>query len=204
MFTEAEIIEEVRKIQYFYGLKHEIRYGESRTDMGESVAEHIYGMHVLAAYFLPLEDKERKWNKERIYAMITWHDMDEVETGDMIGYKKTEADRAREVTAMDTVLNNTPKHMREEITKIVTEYQKQETNESRFVKALDKIEPLFQLYNENGRRIHEKNRTTQDDSRRIKDAYVAEFAHLSAFNDTLNNAMEREGFFAPSRATIES
>jgi 5'-deoxynucleotidase YfbR-like HD superfamily hydrolase len=200
MMTDTEILEEVKKMQYFYGLKHEIRYGETRIDMGESVAEHIYGMHVLSSYFLPLEDPEGAWNREHIFAMITWHDMDELETGDMIGYKKTQEDRDREVTAMDTVLSKIPEHMRPYINRIVALFQKQESPEARFVKALDKIEPLFHLYNENGKRILKRNGTTQEDSRRIKDAYVADFPHLRAFNDALNNAMEREGYFA--RATI--
>jgi putative hydrolase of HD superfamily len=197
MMTDSEILEEVKRMQYFYGLKREIRYGESRTDMGESVAEHIYGMHVLAAYFLPLENPGGGWNKERIFAMITWHDMDELETGDMIGYKKTQEDRDREATAMDTVLQKTPQHMRPYIDEIVAVFQRQDTPEARFVKALDKIEPLFQLYNDNGKSILKRNGTTQEDSRRIKDSYVAEFPHLRAFNDVLNNAMEREGYFSP-------
>ena len=105
---KAFVIEEVQRIQFFYGLKMEIRYGEIRKDMTESVAEHIYGMHVLAEYFMPLEDDTQTWNRENIYSMITWHDMDELETGDMIGYKKTDADRQREATAIKTVINPAP------------------------------------------------------------------------------------------------
>lgn len=198
IFTEEDILDEVAKLQYCYGLKQEIRYGEGRPDQTESVAEHIYGMHVLASYFIELEDPQHSWNTEHIFEMITWHDMDELETGDMIGYKKTQADRERGANAMETVLQRLPSVVSARVKSIVQEYELQETVEARFVKALDKIEPLFHLYNENGKTILIRNKTTQVDSRKIKDTYVAPFPYMRQFNDVINERMENEGFFAPS------
>jgi 5'-deoxynucleotidase YfbR-like HD superfamily hydrolase len=195
MLTDDEVMAEVLKIQYFYGLKKEIRYGEMRTDVGESVAEHIYGMHILALYFLELEDAACTWDRARIYEMITWHDMDELETGDVIGYKKTEADKEREATAIQSVIGRTPNTIKIRFVSILDEYQKQASVESRFVKGLDKIEPLFQVYNKNGKEILLRNKTTLDDSRRIKDRYVEAFPHMKHFNDVLNRTMDKEGFF---------
>jgi len=198
IFTEEDILNEVSKLQYCYGLKQEIRYGEGRYDQTESVAEHIYGMQVLASYFIELEDPMHGWDSKRIFEMITWHDMDELETGDMIGYLKTQKDRMREADAMEVVLSKLPDLMRKRIAEVVSEYELQETIESRFVKALDKIEPLFHLYNENGKTILNRNRTTQMDSRKIKDSYVAPFPYMRQFNDVINDKMEHEGYFAPS------
>lgn len=196
--TEAFILDEVSKLQYCYGLKNEIRYGEIRSDVTESVAEHIYGMHVLASYFQELEDPLHTWNTARIIEMITWHDMDEIETGDVIGYKKTEEDRQRGEDAMNVVISKLPTLLQTRIKSIVEEYSTQETLEAKFVKALDKIEPLFQLYNNNGKEILFRNQTTQADSRRIKDVYVASFPFMKQFNDVINDRMEKEGFFSPS------
>ncbi len=196
MFTDEEIFGEVKKIQYLYGLKKEIRYGEVRTEVGESVAEHIYALHVLATYFLELENPSYDWNRANIYEMITWHDMDEVETGDMIGYKKTDADRKREATAMQIVLEKIPSTITKKVTAVITEYQNQTTAEARFVKALDKIEPLFHLYNENGKRILLHNKTTLHDSRTIKDPYVEAFPYIKQFNEVLNVQMDREGYYS--------
>lgn len=198
MFTKEEIFAEVRKLQYLYGLKREIRYGETREHPGESVAEHVYALHVLSHYFAELEDPLHTWNMQRVYEMITWHDMDEVETGDIIGYKKTEADRKKEETAMELVIGKVPELLKEKVISVSLEYQKQETEESRFVKALDKIEPLFQLYNENGKEILQRNKTTLADSRKIKDKYVEGFPYIKEFNEVLNTAMDTEGFFAPA------
>jgi len=198
IFTEEDILEEVAKLQYCYGLKQEIRYGEGRLDQTESVAEHIYGMHVLASYFIELEDPQHSWDSKRIFEMITWHDMDELETGDVIGYKKTQADRERGANAMEVVLQKLPAAVSARVQDIVEEYESQGTIEARFVKALDKVEPLFHLYNENGKTILIRNKTTQADSRKIKDSYVAPFPYLRQFNDVINERMENEGFFAPS------
>lgn len=202
IFTEEEILEEVAKLQYCYGLKQEIRYGEGRFDQTESVAEHIYGMHVLASYFLELEDPQHGWDSKKIFEMITWHDMDELETGDVIGYLKTQEDRQREADAVDIMISKLPEALQDRVRKVITEYQSQETTEARFVKALDKIEPLFHLYNENGKTILNRNKTTQSDSRKIKDSYVAPFPYMRQFNDVINERMEQEGYFAPSPAPV--
>ena len=196
MLTKEEILAEVQKLQYFYGLKHEIRYAQERTENTESVAEHIYGMHVLADYFIELEDPLHTWDKARILQMITWHDMDELETGDVPGYLKTDAHRAREVLAIKTVLEHVPSVIAETIKSITDEYTAQETQEARFVKALDKIEPLFQLYgNENGKSLMHKNKTTLEQSRMIKDKYVEEFLYMREFNNVINMQLAEEGFF---------
>jgi putative hydrolase of HD superfamily len=197
MFTREQIFEETKKIQYLYGLKYEIRYAQDRGDETESVAEHIYGMHILAHYFLPLENPAGDWNRERIFAMITWHDMDELETGDMIGYMKTPADRAREDVAMQEVIKKLSIHLVEPVSAIVQEYQLQETAEARFVKALDKIEPLFHVFNESGRKTLHGNKTTYTQSRSVKDKYVAEFPFLKEFNDVLNPHLLENGYFYP-------
>jgi len=198
MFTEEKIMDEVKKLQYFYGLKREIRYGESRSDIGESVAEHVYGMHILALYFSKLEDPSHKWDYESIYEMISWHDMDEVETGDTIGYLKTDADRALGSAAMQHVISKSPDIIKEHITKKILAYQNQETVEARFVKAIDKIEPLFQVYNKEGKEMLLRKKTTLDDSRRIKDKYVEPFLYMKQFNEVLNTKMDEEGYFTPS------
>ncbi|MAZ56671.1 hypothetical protein CL653_02685 [bacterium] len=195
--TKESVLEEVAKIQYLYKLKYEIRYDQNREDKDytESVAEHIYGMHILATYFLPLENPKRDWNRQKIYEMITWHDMDEVETGDMIGYMKTPADRARETEAMKVVLQKSPAHLQDYMTILLGEYESLSSNEAKFVKALDRVEPLFHLYNEKGRNTMKMNRTTLENSEKLKQPYIQEFPFIKLFSHTLTAAMETRGYF---------
>lgn len=196
-FTPEKIIAETRTLQYLYGLKREIRYAQTRTqdDSTESVAEHVYGMHMCALYFLPLENPERTWDRAHIYEMISLHDIDEIETGDVLGYTKTEADRLAEADAMRVVMEKSPVHMRADMTQAIDEYDFQTTPESRFVKAIDKFEPLIQIYNEAGKVILTQNKTTQGNSSSIKEPYLVEFPFMYAFYKEIHARMIAEGFF---------
>ncbi len=195
--TLERVIEETRKLQYYYRLKNEIRYGQNRQegDSTESVAEHVYGMHILTLYFLPLEDPEGSWDRRRIYEMITLHDLDEVETGDTIGYLKTPEQRALEAAAMHVVIEKSPEHMQQWMKERSAEYEGQTTTEARFVKAIDRFEPLIHLYTEHGRNTMHTNQTTVEHSRMLKDSYVAPFPYIRKFNETLQEEMSKMGYF---------
>jgi 5'-deoxynucleotidase YfbR-like HD superfamily hydrolase len=196
--TVEYVISEVRKLQYLYQLKKEIRYAQNRQeeDSTESVAEHIYGMHILAAYFLPLVDTKGEWNKARIYEMITQHDIDEIETGDIVGYLKSDTERENGISATQTVIKKSPLHMQANMQSLAKEYGEQSTIESRFVKAIDKFEPLIQIYSEEGRQVLFKNKTTAYQSSSIKEPYLKEFPLMLAYNIIIQRCMEEEGFFS--------
>lgn len=196
-YTPEIIMKELKQLQYLYGLKKEIRYAQSRTqdDSTESVAEHVYGMHICAMYFLPLENPEGDWNKTRIYEMMTVHDIDEIETGDVLGYLKNEAMQAAEADAMRLVVEGSPTHMQSWMESLIDEYDKQETFEARFAKAIDKIEPLVQCYNEAGKAIFQHNKTTEADSRSMKEKYIKDFPFIQKFSDVIQTRMVDEGFF---------
>jgi len=196
-FTREKVLEEVEKLQFFYGLKREIRYGESRSDVTnpESVAEHIYGMHVLFDYFLPLEDPEGKLDKEKIRKMITFHDVDEVITGDIVGYLKTEDDKEAERKATIMVLKGAPDSMRQTLTDTLEEYEKRESIESRFVKAIDKMDPVIHIFNQDGKELLNRMKTTRDQHDSIKKPYFVGFPTMDRFYSVLIEEMDTEGFF---------
>jgi putative hydrolase of HD superfamily len=195
--TRERILEETAKLQYLYGLKRVIRYDQNRheTDSTESVAEHVYGMLILAQYFLLLEDKHGEWDRARIFEMITIHDIDEIETGDVLGYQKTAETRALELDAMKRVLGNAPIHMQEHMNRRVSEYEARETPEAKFAKAIDKIEPLFQIFNEDGRAILKRNQTTAEQSLRIKTPYIQDFPFIKLFAETIHQALVDGGYY---------
>ena len=195
--THEEILMEVQKIQYLYGLKRVIRYHHTREEPldTESVAEHVYGMLVLAQYFLPLEDPENKWDHAKITDMILYHDIDEIETGDKIGYLKTDADRAQEAVAALRVIGHLPESMKAHISSRMKEYDAQMSTEARFAKAIDRIEPSFHLYSENGKGVMHQYKQTRDQHMRIKEAYVEPFPMLKAFNIAIAEEMQKQGFF---------
>ncbi len=196
-FTKEKILEDVAKLQYFYRLKEVTRYNTPRemADDTESVAEHLYGMQLLTHYFLSLEDTAKKLDSAKISALITMHDIDEIETGDYVSYMKTEAHRLESEAAMPTVLAHLPEHMKAMVTDLVEEYELQTTRESQFVKAIDKIEPLLQVYNEKGRIICHRNKCSAADSLRIKEKYIESFPFIKKFALTLHDVLIEGGYY---------
>lgn len=192
------VLSETKKLQYLYGLKTEIRYGLDRDEKieTESVAEHVYGMHVLANYFLPLEDTEAVMDWQKIFQLITWHDIDEVETGDMIGYLKTEEIRTSEAQAAQRVIQQSPELIGTLAKELLNEYEALTTIETKFVKAIDRIEPIFHLYTEQGRKIFAYNKTRREQSDGLKAPYVKDYPYIKRFFEVVSERLAVEGFYA--------
>ena len=81
------------------------------------------------------------------------------------------------------------------MTAAIDEYDLQATPESRFVKAIDKFEPLIQIYNNAGKAILAANKTTADNSTSIKESYIIEFPFMYAFYREIHERMLAEEFF---------
>lgn len=191
------VLSEAQKLQYLYTLKHIIRYGQTRShdDYTESVAEHIYGMHILVDYFLPLEFAEDALNKTRLSELITWHELGEIETGDIPALHKTNADRAKERALLPHIIENTPSHMHEYIADVSKEYEEQETAESRFVKAIDKIEPLIHSFHPLGKHTQTQLKLTTAASIAVKQKHIADYKTIERFSTVLHTHMDAQGYF---------
>ena len=196
-YTKEVILDDFARLQYLYKLKEVTRYNQDRheTDSTESVAEHLYGMMLLTEYFVPFEDPDGTLDKAKIFEMILFHDIDEIETGDVLGYRKTEADRARELDAMKRVLIGAPNNMQELISSRVEEYEAKYTPEAKFAKAMDKVEPLVQIFNEKWRLVLNKNKTTADESLRIKTPYIQDFPFIKKFSMTIHEELVQGNYF---------
>lgn len=194
------VISELKKVQVLYKLKKIIRYNHERTTEShtESVAEHIFALHNLIDYFLPLEDKKEEWDKLKIHEIAQYHDIDEIETGDTIAFQKigkieefknTEQESARNVVRQIPVL------MQKHVNELLLEYYQQETVESRFLKAIDKIEPVFHMYCDNGKKWLKEVKGTRDMHEKTKIKYVEAFPVLKRFNEVMADQYEKEDFY---------
>lgn len=190
-FTTERILEDVKQLQFLFKLKEVTRYNTPRdpADDSESVAEHLYGMQLLAQYFLPLEDPAGSLDHTRVYELITIHDFDEIITGDYVSYIKTDVHKEEAEAALQKVLASVPQHMQEKITGLAMEYEHQSTAEARFTKAIDKIEPLLQLFCEKGRGLCSRNKCTAEISLKIKSKYIEAFPFIKAFSLTVHQGL---------------
>ncbi len=205
-YTEEKIFSDLDKLQRLYNLKRVIRYNQSRREeiQTESVAEHVYGMHLLAQYFLPLEDPEMKMDRARILSMITIHDIDEVdevENGDLVGYLKTTSMRESELENMQQVVRESPEHMQDSMRNLLDEYESKNTLEAQFVRALDKVEPVVHLSHKKvSPLLIEVLKCTVEQSLSIKTTYIKPFPFIEKFCLTAHKRLEDEGNFWKERS----
>lgn len=199
--SDEFVLSEIRKLQYLRSLKQVIRNNLHRVESieTESVAEHIFGLNILARYFLPLEDPEQTLDQANIFSIITWHDMDEIESGDFVPWEKTDTIKAKQNEEFATAMNNAPEHLRTEITSAFNAYEHLDSAEARFVKAIDKIDPFIEEYNENGKKLRIQQPATPEMLAIDKKiAYTRNFPCIHRFLQFFHEAYQAEGFYVYS------
>lgn len=201
MGSDEFVLEEVTKIQNIYRLKHEIRFAQDRIlgDLTESVAEHTWGMHVVAHYFLTLENPEQTWNREQIFSMITWHDADEIIVGDIVSFDKLTNHSIDEHEVQKKVLASMPQVLQNTLPPVFEMYDKKDTPEARFVKAIDKIEGYIQMYQSGFAPILHSFGRSKEQSHIVIGKHVEEFPFVKRFYEVLDSALERDGYFIQSK-----
>ncbi len=196
-YTKEKILEDVKGLQYLFRLKEVIRSNLTRgeKDTTESVAEHVFGMQILAQYFLPLENPAHDWNTSLIYELIAFHDIDEIETGDLVGWTKTDEDRKREEEARAVLLTKVPNSMKAKIAELLTIYKEQARVEAKFVKAIDKLEPHIHFFREKQRLMFTLNKVTAEKAMRIKEPYMIDFLYIKKCNQIINEALTEGDYY---------
>lgn len=191
-WTDQEVLDEVYRVVYLFKLKSVMRYGLLRNERynTESVAEHTFALFNLARYFLSLEDPDRTMNWEKVMTMIIWHDLDEIEMKkDILALDKTDADRKVARDGLQDIYKKTPELLHDEIESIVEEYETRQSLEARFVNALDKIEPAFELFREGGsERVLQELKFDKEKSEKynqIKRNATKDFPYLSRFTEVM-------------------
>ncbi len=129
------------------------------TDRLENDSEHSYHLAMLAWYIVSAEKLSLDRDLVLKYALV--HDLVEVYAGDTYVYttdtKHKENKVSREHRALVRLKKEFP--LGEDILTLVDQYEKREDRESRFVYALDKIQPVIQIYLDSGRIWKEKDVT---------------------------------------------
>src|SRR3989344_1078137 len=146
-FTDERVVRDARQLRTAYGLKRTLRYatGRDHTLHSESVSEHVFALLYLAHCFLPLEDPEGFLDVAKVHRLLLFHDFAEMVHGDVPYHLKTEEHEERERRAATLVFAALPPSLAELGHGAWYEYEMRKTPEARFVYALDKVEPIFEL-----------------------------------------------------------
>ena len=134
-------------------LKDVIRTGwkdwNVERDRIESVAEHIYGVQMLAIAIQ--SEYHYDIDLKRVITMIALHELEEIEIGDLTHFQISKEEKnIIGHKAVEKVLSSLAS--KEEIKKLVLEFDERKTNDALFAHYCDKLECDIQskLYDEEG------------------------------------------------------
>lgn len=124
-------------------LKSVERTAWSSCGRRESTAEHSWRVALLAGIFA-MEQKDL--DLEKVLLMSLVHDLGEIYEGDLcaVAMPDRQMKEQAEKRAMNKLLLLLPGDLGEKIRKVWEEYEKAQTKEARFVKAMDKGETILQ------------------------------------------------------------
>lgn len=202
--NETFVEQEIQKILTYYQLKHTLRWSHNsaESDEKESVAEHVFGMYVLSNYFLPLQDTQL--DQMLVQELILWHDMSEALVDDMTTLSKTDSHKQAEKEAEIQLIAKAPAHITNKLADIFSIYNKQETSEAKFVKAIDKLEPLFQIKFISGQTSFIDNSFKRQMTTEILDRYqqnrlqyISDFPDILQFSKVLSAEIKNTNYIHP-------
>lgn len=128
-------------------LKSTYRFSQSKTlNNKESVADHSWRLVLMA--FVIADEFKLNINVERALKIAVIHDIIESLTGDidsrLVYTNKITKEKKKqdELIAIEKLRKLLPKHQGEKLYNLWIEYETLSTKESKFIKALDKIETL--------------------------------------------------------------
>lgn len=157
---------DLQKILGFTKLLHKLRRVERTVrsngeERWENDTEHSYHLAMLAWYII--DNYQLNLNKELAIKYALAHDLVEAYAGDTYIFsddnKHKESKQQREEEAAKILTTEFPEFP--EIHNLIREYEKKENKESRFITALDKLEPMLSIFLDNGKTWKEKGITLE-------------------------------------------
>lgn len=188
----AKILNEFQRVERVIRVKDNERF--------ENDVEHSYDLAMLSWYILTT--METVLDRDRVIRYALIHDFLEVYAGDTYNFStdaahvasKHEREAAAVIKLRETVSEFTELH------EAIDAYEKRDDAESRFVYALDKIDPIIQTYLDDGKIWKEKNITIEMVYENKKDK-VALSPEIKAYFDEFMMLLRKEeaSLFPPKK-----
>ena len=163
-------------------------------DRWENDVEHSYQLAMLAWYII--STKKLNLNLDLIIKYSLVHDLVEVYAGDTYIYTKDKFLKNNKEKREKESLIKMKQEFAEfpEIFNLIEEYEKKDLVEAKFVYALDKIEPILNIYTNGGRTWKEKNITIEMLIENKKDK-IKLFPEFEEFFDDIIEMINKEKEF---------
>jgi 5'-deoxynucleotidase YfbR-like HD superfamily hydrolase len=196
-WSDEQVMEEGRALRVAYKLKRTLRYNTSRdlTVHSESVAEHKFALFFLSEYFLLLEDPANELDYRTVHRIILYHDFPEISHGDIPYLLKTVVHEKREREAAPGVFASLPPSMRQIAQESWEAYERRESPEALFVYALDKVEPVFELFDPINEQTPIHLHQTYESHMGKKLAATKNYPYMRKFVEVMSEDMLQRGVF---------
>ena len=120
------------------------------SDRNENDAEHSWHLAMLSIVLA--EHSNKKIDILKVLKMVLIHDIVEIDSGDIFIYDtiKNHNNTEEELIAAKRIFGLLPKDQAEELIAIWKEFEEGITDDAKFAKSMDRLEPLLQNTSNNG------------------------------------------------------
>lgn len=182
---------DLQKIRKFYELKN-IERANSIGNRKESPAEHSWSCLMLADYFLSTM-KDKTIDRLKVYELLMYHDVVEIEAGDMNVFDehKRKDKKEKEILAAQILKKQLPSTLSQKFIDLFEEYEESKTKEAKFARAIDALDA----------EIHELDYPddwkgwTEEFLRKKKEHLFTEFPDLKEMFEESVAFCRKEGYF---------
>jgi len=145
LLNQIAFIKEIDKVKY---IQRKTKLFNS--DRNENDAEHSW--HLALMTIVLAEHSNEPIDVLKVVKMVLIHDIVEIDSGDVFIYdsEKNHCNTDEERLAANRIFGLLPKNQAEELIAVWEEFEAGETNEAKFAKAMDRLEPLLQNTSNNG------------------------------------------------------
>lgn len=142
---QVSFIKEIDKIKY---IQRKTKLFNS--DRPENDAEHSW--HLAMMTIVLAEHSDTPIDVLKVIKMVLIHDIVEIDAGDTFIYDtlKSHLNTENELRAAKRIFGLLPKEQADELIAIWEEFETGVTNEAKFAKSMDRLEPLLQNTSNNG------------------------------------------------------
>ena len=145
LIKQIEFIKEIDKLKYI-----QRRTRLFNSDRNENDAEHSWHLAMMA--IILSQHSNAAVDVLKVVKMVLIHDIVEIDAGDTFIYDtvKNHVNTDDERLAAERIFGLLPKEQAEELIRIWEEFEAGETDEAKFAKSMDRLEPLLQNISNNG------------------------------------------------------
>ena len=166
LLKQIAFIKEIDKIKYI-----QRRTKLFHSDRNENDAEHSWHLAMMALVLSEYSDA--KIDVLKVIKMVLIHDIVEIDAGDTFIYdqNKNHTNTDEELVAAERIFGLLPQKQAQEFIEIWKEFEDGISNEAKFAKSMDRLEPLLQNTSNNGgtwKEYNVKYQTVYDKKKVIK------------------------------------